>query len=160
MPPSTSTKLGERQILVDCDVLQADGGTRTASITGGYVALALAIKRLEKRKSVEPGTLKQAVAAVSVGVLNGKAVLLNYQMDQNVSVDMNVVMTSDGRFVELQGTAEGELFQPRRPQRHVPVGRARHSPAVRTPGGGAGISVCLSGGLVSHNLRCACQVQA
>ena len=59
------TKLGERQILVDCDVLQADGGTRTASITGGYVALALAIKRLEKRKAVEPGTLKQAVAAVS-----------------------------------------------------------------------------------------------
>jgi ribonuclease PH len=105
------TKLGERQILVDCDVLQADGGTRTASITGGYVALALAIKRLEKRKGVEQGILKQAVAAVSVGVLNGKAVLdLNYQMDQNVSVDMNVVMTADGRFVEVQGTAEGEPF--------------------------------------------------
>jgi ribonuclease PH len=104
-------KLGERQITVDCDVLQADGGTRTASITGGYVALALAIKRLEKRKAVEAGVLQQAVAAVSVGILNGKAVLdLNYQMDQNVSVDMNVVMTSDGRFVELQGTAEGEPF--------------------------------------------------
>ena len=104
-------KLGERQILVDCDVLQADGGTRTAAITGGYVALALAIRRLEKRKAVEVGSLKQAVAAVSVGILNGKAVLdLNYQMDQNVSVDMNVVMTADGRFVEIQGTAEGEPY--------------------------------------------------
>ena len=105
------TKLGERQIMVDCDVLQADGGTRTASITGGYLALALAVKRLERRKGVEQGIIKQAVAAVSVGVLNGKAVLdLNYQMDQNVSVDMNVVMTADGRFVEVQGTAEGEPF--------------------------------------------------
>ncbi len=93
-------------------MLQADGGTRTASITGGYVALALAIKRLEKRKTINAGAvLKQAVAAVSVGILNGKAVLdLNYQMDQNAAVDMNVVMTADGRFVEVQGTAEGEPF--------------------------------------------------
>lgn len=105
------TKLGERQIMVDCDVLQADGGTRTASITGGYVALALAVRRLERRKGVEAGILKQAVAAVSVGIVNGKAVLdLNYQMDQNAAVDMNVVMTADGRFVEVQGTAEGEPF--------------------------------------------------
>lgn len=105
------TKLGERQIVVDCDVIQADGGTRTASITGGYVALALAIKRLEKRKAVGPGVLTQAVAAVSVGIVNGKAVLdLNYSMDQKADVDMNVVMTSDGRFVEIQGTAEGEPF--------------------------------------------------
>ena len=104
-------KLGERQITIDCDVIQADGGTRTASITGGYVALALAIRRLEKRKVVEPGALKMAVAAVSVGIVNGKAVLdLNYNMDQNADVDMNVVMTSDGRFVEIQGTAEGEPF--------------------------------------------------
>ena len=104
-------KLGERQIVVDCDVIQADGGTRTASITGGYVALALAIKRLERRRAIEAGSLRQAVAAVSVGVVNGKAVLdLNYALDQNASVDMNVVMTSDGRFVELQGTAEGEPF--------------------------------------------------
>ncbi len=104
-------KLGERQIIVDCDVLQADGGTRTASITGGYVALALAIKRLEKRRVIAPGALTQAVAAVSVGVVNGKAVLdLNYVLDQNASVDMNVVMTADGRFVEVQGTAEGEPF--------------------------------------------------
>jgi ribonuclease PH len=104
-------KLGERQIVVDCDVIQADGGTRTAAITGGFVALALAVKRLERRKVVEAGAIKQAVAAVSVGVLNGRAVLdLNYQMDQNASVDMNVVMTADGRFVEVQGTAEGEPF--------------------------------------------------
>lgn len=103
--------LGERQIVVDCDVIQADGGTRTASITGGYVALALAVKRLEKRKVVAPGVLSQAVAAVSVGVVNGRAVLdLNYSMDQKADVDMNVVMTSDGRFVEIQGTAEGEPF--------------------------------------------------
>jgi len=105
------SKLGERQIVVDCDVLQADGGTRTASITGGYVALALAVKRLEKRRVVVPGVLTQAVAAVSVGIVNGKAVLdLNYSMDQNADVDMNVVMTSDGRFVEVQGTAEGQPF--------------------------------------------------
>ncbi|HQY93978.1 ribonuclease PH [Caldilinea sp.] len=104
-------KLGDRQIVVDCDVIQADGGTRTASITGGYVALALAVKRLEKRKVVAPGVLSQAVAAVSVGVVNGRAVLdLNYSMDQKADVDMNVVMTSDGRFVEIQGTAEGEPF--------------------------------------------------
>jgi ribonuclease PH len=105
------TKLGDRQIVVDCDVIQADGGTRTASITGGYVALAMALKRLEKRKVVSPGVLSQAVAAVSVGIVNGKAVLdLNYSMDQKADVDMNVVMTSDGRFVEIQGTAEGEPF--------------------------------------------------
>lgn len=104
-------KLGERQIVVDCDVIQADGGTRTAAITGGYVALALALKRLEKRGIVQPTTLIQPVAAVSVGVVNGKAVLdLDYEMDQNADVDMNVVMTGDGRFVELQGTAEGEPF--------------------------------------------------
>ena len=104
-------RLGERQIVVDCDVIQADGGTRTASITGGYVALALAVRRLERRKAVEPGVLKQAVAAVSVGIVHGKAILdLNYEMDQNAAVDMNVVMTSDGRFVEIQGTAEQEPF--------------------------------------------------
>jgi ribonuclease PH len=104
-------KLGERQIIIDCDVIQADGGTRTASITGGYVALALALRRLEKTKRVPPGTLTQAVAAVSVGILNGKAVLdLDYQMDLAADVDMNVVMAADGRFIEVQGTAEGEPF--------------------------------------------------
>jgi ribonuclease PH len=104
-------KLGERQIIIDCDVIQADGGTRTASITGGYVALALALKRLEKARKVPAGTLTQAVAAVSVGILRGKAVLdLDYEMDLNADVDMNVVMAADGRFIEVQGTAEGEPF--------------------------------------------------
>lgn len=104
-------KLGERQIIVDCDVIQADGGTRTASITGGYVAMALALRRLEKKKVVPAGTLTQAVAAVSVGIVNGKAVLdLDYKMDLAADVDMNVVMAADGRFIEVQGTAEGEPF--------------------------------------------------
>jgi ribonuclease PH len=104
-------KLGERQVMVDCDVIQADGGTRTAAITGGYVALALAIKRLEKRGLAQPGTLTQSVAAVSVGIINDKAVLdLDYQMDLKADVDLNVVMTGDNRFVEVQGTAEGAPF--------------------------------------------------
>ena len=104
-------KLGERQIIVDCDVLQADGGTRTASITGGYVALALAVRELERKRQVQPGVLTQAVAAVSVGVIDGRAMLdLDYEMDLAADVDMNVVMTSDGRFVEVQGTAEGEPY--------------------------------------------------
>lgn len=104
-------KLGYRQIIIDCDVLQADGGTRTASITGGYVALALALLRLERQKSIPVGTLQQGVAAVSVGLVGGKAVLdLDYEMDLAADVDLNVVMTSDGRFVEVQGTAEGEPF--------------------------------------------------
>lgn len=103
--------LGERQITVDCDVLQADGGTRTASITGGYVALALAVKRLQKRELVKLGTLNQPLAAVSVGIVDGLAYLdLDYQLDVNADVDMNVVMTADGRFMEVQGTAEGAPF--------------------------------------------------
>ena len=104
-------RLGERQIILDCDVIQADGGTRTASINGSYVALALAVKRMEKRGTLPTGVLRQPVAAISVGLLNDKAVLdLDYQMDLNADVDMNVVMTGDGRFVEVQGTAEGEPF--------------------------------------------------
>jgi ribonuclease PH len=104
-------KLGERQIVVDCDVIQADGGTRTAAITGGYVALAMAMKRLEKKGLVPAAALIQPVAAVSVGIVNGKAWLdLDYHLDLNADVDMNVVMTGDGRFVEIQGTAEKEPF--------------------------------------------------
>lgn len=103
--------LGERQIIVDCDVIQADGGTRTASITGGYVALALAVKRLQKRELVKLGTLNQPVAAVSVGIVDGMARLdLDYELDVSAEVDMNVVMTGDGRFMEVQGTAEGRPF--------------------------------------------------
>jgi ribonuclease PH len=104
-------RLGERQIIVDCDVIQADGGTRTASITGGYVALALAVARMEKARKVPSGVIKQAVAAVSVGILGKKAALdLDYEMDLAADVDMNVVMTADGRFIEVQGTAEGEPY--------------------------------------------------
>jgi len=104
-------KLGQRQIIVDCDVLQADGGTRTASVTGGFVALALAIQKLQKKGSVPDGTLKRAVAAVSVGLVDGKAVLdLDYALDSNADVDFNVVMTNSGEFIEMQGTAEGDPF--------------------------------------------------
>lgn len=105
-------RLGERQIIIDCDVIQADGGTRTAAITGGYVALALALKRLEKQKMIGTGVLIQPIAAVSVGVVGGQVRLdLDYEMDVAADVDMNVVMTGDGRFVEVQGTAEKEPFQ-------------------------------------------------
>lgn len=103
--------LADKQIIIDCDVLQADGGTRTAAINGGYVALALALRRLEKKGIVKPGVLKQPLGAVSVGIVGGKALLdLDYQLDLNAEVDMNVVMTGDGRFVEIQGTAEQEPF--------------------------------------------------
>lgn len=104
-------KLGQRQIIVDCDVIQADGGTRTASVTGGFVALALAIHQLQKRGKVPDGTLMRGVAGVSVGLVDGKAVLdLDYGLDSNADVDFNVVMTSSGDFIEMQGTAEGAPF--------------------------------------------------
>lgn len=104
-------KLGQRQIIVDCDVIQADGGTRTAAITGGFVALAMAIHRLEQDGVIPPGALEYAVAAVSVGLLNGKAVLdLDYEMDIAADVDFNVVMTDSGKYIETQGTAEGRPF--------------------------------------------------
>jgi ribonuclease PH len=105
------TKLGERTITVDCDVLQADGGTRTASITGAYVALVLACRRLVRENKLNALPLTGEVAAVSVGVVAGAALLdLKYDEDSRAAVDMNVVCTGDGRFVELQGTAEGEPF--------------------------------------------------
>jgi ribonuclease PH len=104
-------KLGERTIYIDCDVLQADGGTRTASITGGYVALAEAIKRLEREGTVPAGALRSAVAAVSVGMVDGAILLdLNYAEDSRAAVDMNLVMTDQGKFVELQSTAEKTAF--------------------------------------------------
>ena len=104
-------RLGERTITVDCDVLQADAGTRTASITGGYIALALAIRGLHERAAVPGDVLRDSVAAVSVGVVDGRAVLdLCYEEDAGADVDCNVVMTGTGRLVEVQGTAEGEPF--------------------------------------------------
>ncbi len=104
-------KLGERSVHIDCDVIQADGGTRTASITGAYVALHDAITTLLKSGKITENPLKQAVAAISVGVYKGTPVLdLDYIEDSDCDTDMNVVMTADGGFVEIQGTAEGEPF--------------------------------------------------
>jgi ribonuclease PH len=104
-------KLGERTIYLDCDVIQADGGTRTASITGAYVALVDAISSLLVQGKIVDNPLKEAVAAVSVGIVDGKATLdLDYREDSSAEVDMNFVMTSSGRFVEVQGTAEAEPF--------------------------------------------------
>jgi ribonuclease PH len=104
--------LGERTITIDCDVLQADGGTRTAAITGGYVALADAIDTLLKRRAINSNPLHGQVAAVSVGIFRGTPVLdLDYAEDSNAETDMNVVMNSGGGFVEVQGTAEGHAFR-------------------------------------------------
>ena len=104
-------KLGERSIHIDCDVIQADGGTRTAAITGAYVALHDAVSTLIKSGKITENPLKQAVAAVSVGVYKSTPVLdLDYIEDSDCDTDMNVVMTADGGFVEVQGTAEGEPF--------------------------------------------------
>jgi ribonuclease PH len=103
--------LGELQITVDCDVIQADGGTRTASICGAYVALHDALTRLIQKGTLRANPLTEAVAAVSVGVVDGVCMLdLPYEEDSRAEVDMNVVMTSSGRFIEVQGTAEGMPF--------------------------------------------------
>jgi ribonuclease PH len=104
-------KLGERQITIDCDVLHADGGTRTAAITGGFVALALALKKLKAVSEIKEIPLAHYVAAVSVGLREGEALLdLNYDEDSSIHTDMNFVMTDNGRFVEIQGTAEHQAF--------------------------------------------------
>ena len=104
-------KLGEWSVVVDCDVLQADGGTRTASITGGYIALAQAMSWLESEDRVKKNPIHTSVAAVSVGVIDGTPCLdLNYAEDSAAEVDMNVVMTGSGHFVEVQGTAEKRIF--------------------------------------------------
>jgi ribonuclease PH len=103
--------LGERTIWVDCDVIQADGGTRTASITGAFVALVLALQRLREQGVLSRMPIEDYVAATSVGVVDGTPLLdLVYEEDARAEVDMNVVKTGDGRFVEVQGTAEGEPF--------------------------------------------------
>jgi ribonuclease PH len=104
-------RLGERTITIDCDVLQADGGTRCASVTGGMVALADALTALVRQGKLSSPPLRHFVAAVSVGICGGKPVLdLDYAHDSVAEVDLNVVMTDDGRYVEVQGTAEGEPF--------------------------------------------------
>ncbi len=105
-------KLGQRTITVDCDVLQADGGTRTAAITGGFVALALAVRWLGTKRAVSGSAVMRHVAAVSVGVVDGSLrVDLDYGEDSTAEVDMNVVATGEGELVEVQGTAEGKAFR-------------------------------------------------
>jgi ribonuclease PH len=104
--------LGERTITLDCDVLQADGGTRTTAITGAYIALVDAVNTLKRRGAVKKDPILGAVAAVSVGVYRGQPVLdLDYAEDANCDTDMNVVMNDGGGFIELQGTAEGHAFR-------------------------------------------------
>ena len=103
--------LGERQIFIDCDVILADGGTRCASITGAYVAMALACKKLLAKGTLKKSPILSEVAAVSVGMMDGTAILdLCYEEDSNAEVDMNIVCTGSGKFIELQGTAEREPF--------------------------------------------------
>ena len=105
-------ELGERTIWVDCDVIQADGGTRTASITGGFVALVLALERLRQQTVIPRVPITNYVAATSVGVVSGTPMLdLAYDEDSRADVDMNIVKTGDGRFIEVQGTAEGPPFE-------------------------------------------------
>jgi ribonuclease PH len=104
--------LGERTVTIDCDVLQADGGTRTAAITGGFVALAEACERLTRRGAVGANPIHGQIAAISVGIVNGTPVLdLDYAEDSQAETDMNVVMNNGGGFVEVQGTAEGHAFR-------------------------------------------------
>jgi len=104
-------QLGERTIWIDCDVLQADGGTRTSAITGGFVALELALMRLRDKGKIAGNPIREAIAAVSVGKVEGALVLdLNYDEDCRAEVDMNLVMTESGKFIEIQGTAESAPF--------------------------------------------------
>ncbi|MCM2282707.1 MAG: ribonuclease PH [Bdellovibrionaceae bacterium] len=113
-------KLGERQVIVDCDVIQADGGTRTAAVTGGFVALALAMQKLYSVGLLKELPLKQYVAAISVGLRDGQPLLdLCYEEDSEIETDSNFVMTGSGAFVEVQGTAEGEPFTPAELQKMV-----------------------------------------
>jgi len=105
-------KLGERTVMIDCDVLVADGGTRTASISGAYVALSLAVKKLMSEGLIQESPLKDSLGAISIGVnKEGKVIAdLNYEEDSSCHTDLNLVMTGSGKFVEIQGTAEGEPF--------------------------------------------------
>jgi ribonuclease PH len=105
-------ELGERTIWVDCDVIQADGGTRTASITGGFVAMVLAMQKMRENGQIKSIPVQDYVAATSVGVVGGMPMLdLAYEEDSRADVDMNIVKTGDGRFIEVQGTAEGQPFE-------------------------------------------------
>jgi ribonuclease PH len=129
-------RLGERTLTVDCDVLDADGGTRTASVTGGYVAVVMALDGLRQRGLLQPGVLREPVAAVSVGLHGGSALLdLNYVEDSTCQVDLNLAATGSGRIIEVQGTAEGE-----------PMTRAEHDALLDR--GLAGVTT-----LIEHQAR-------
>ena len=118
------SKLGELAVTIDCDVLRADGGTRTASITGGYVALAQAIQSIEASRDEHNPILNDSVSAVSVGVVEGRCVLdLPYEEDSRADVDMNIVMTGSGEYVEVQGTAESAPFTARQLTEMLELGR-------------------------------------
>jgi ribonuclease PH len=118
------SKIGDRTIWIDCDVIQADGGTRTASITGAYIALFDALMYLRKNNDIESMPLKDFVAATSVGIVNGQVLLdLNYLEDSKAEVDMNIVMTGSGKLVEIQGTAEQEPFTEEQMQAMLAVGK-------------------------------------
>jgi ribonuclease PH len=107
------TALGERTVTIDCDVIQADGGTRTASITGGYIALVDAMHTLQKRGIIKSNPIHGAVAAISVGIYQGNVILdLEYREDSEAETDMNIVMNEAGAYIEIQGTAEGHAFRP------------------------------------------------
>lgn len=117
-------RFGERKLTLDCDVIQADGGTRTAAITGAWVAMALAMKTLEDRNAVGRSPMKENVAAVSIGLKDGEVLLdLDYLEDQKVDTDLNLVMTGDGGIVEVQGTAEGTPFTRAELDKMLDVGR-------------------------------------
>lgn len=118
-------KLGERSVLLDCDVIQADGGTRTASITGAFVALALALEKLVQAGTLPSLPLRDAVAAVSVGIVDGHPQLdLCYEEDSRADVDMNLVMTGSGKFIEVQATAEHQVYDDSQLQVMIGLGRA------------------------------------
>jgi ribonuclease PH len=135
--------LGERTIWIDCDVIQADGGTRTASITGAFVALALALETLRSRGAIHSIPLADYVAAVSVGIVDGEALLdLAYEDDSRAEVDMNVVKTGDGRFIEVQGTAEG-----------LPFNRDALDTLLELAGHGIGLLIEQQRAIVGHLIK-------
>ncbi|BAC14062.1 ribonuclease PH [Oceanobacillus iheyensis] len=117
-------QIGERTVWIDCDVIQADGGTRTASITGAFVAMSLAFAKLVEAKTLKKTPIQDYLAAISVGVLtNGTEILdLNYEEDSEAAVDMNIVMTGEGEFVEIQGTGEEATFTPNQLQNMLKLG--------------------------------------
>jgi ribonuclease PH len=119
------TRLGERSVLIDCDVIQADGGTRTAAITGAWVAMAIAMRRMVSMKAVKQNPLLDHVAAISVGIVNGTPLLdLCYEEDSTADVDMNIVLTGAGQFIELQATAEKQSFGDAGLEQMIALGRS------------------------------------